>query len=143
MTNRVVHFEIHAKDQDVLQKFYESVFGWSFQNLGEAMDGYRLIMTGPRQPVESDPGTWGINGGMNRVPDRALPSTVGALNAFVSIVAVEDIGSVVGKVKDAGGSVHMDVHEIPTVGLLAYAKDPEGNLFGVLQPVMPPGPSEA
>lgn len=35
--------------------------------------------------------------------------------------------------------------DVLTVGLLAYAKDPEGNLFGILQPdpMMPMPPTKA
>ena len=30
MSNRVVHFEIHADDLDAAMKFYGEVFGWTF-----------------------------------------------------------------------------------------------------------------
>ncbi|MFA6585408.1 MAG: hypothetical protein WCS97_03120 [Candidatus Paceibacterota bacterium] len=51
--------------------------------------------------------------------------------------------------------VHFEIHakereamekmDVLTVGLLAYAKDPEGNLFGILQPdpMMPMPPTKA
>lgn len=135
--NRVNHFEIHAKDQDRLQKFYEAVFGWTFQNLGEAMGGYRLIMTGPRTPDPENIESWGINGGMNSVPDHA-PVAGASTNAFVSIVCVDSAVASVEKIKAAGGTIVEDVMDMPTVGQLAYAKDPEGNMFGIIQPVMPP-----
>lgn len=35
--NRVVHFEIHAKNLDEMQRFYTDVFGWSIKDMGEQM----------------------------------------------------------------------------------------------------------
>ena len=44
--NRVVHFEIHAKDLDRTQKFYEDVFGWTITDMGPQMGNYRVVETG-------------------------------------------------------------------------------------------------
>lgn len=41
----VVHFEIPADNEDRARKFYESVFGWTFQVLPEME--YSLAMTTP------------------------------------------------------------------------------------------------
>ena len=56
------------------------------------------------------------------------------VNAFVCIVGVEDIDATLKKILAAGGTVALDKMDVPTVGLLAYCKDPEGTLFGVPQP---------
>jgi predicted enzyme related to lactoylglutathione lyase len=37
-------------------------------------------------------------------------------------------------VKEAGGSIALDKMQVPGVGWLVYAKDLEGNIFGMLQP---------
>jgi len=34
----------------------------------------------------------------------------------------------------AGGTVATEKMDVPGVGVLAYRKDPDGNIFGVLQP---------
>ena len=135
--NRVVHFEIHAKDQDALQKFYEEVFGWTFQNLGEAMGGYRLVMTGARTPDPENIKSWGINGGMVQIPDHVITGP-GPRNSFVSVIAVESAVASVEKIKAAGGTIVEEIMDVPTVGQIAYALDPEKNFFGIIQPVMPP-----
>ncbi len=129
--NRVVHFEIHAGNQDKVQKFYEEVFGWSFQDMGAQMGNYRLITTGK----DEDGAKWpGINGGMN--PRRGESPRGGEpVNAFVCTVSVEDIDDILEKIEKAGGSVATEKMQVPGVGWLAYRKDPDGNLFGVLQPV--------
>jgi len=123
--NRLVHFEIHAKDQDKIQEFYSEVFGWSFQDLGPQMGGYRLVTTGP----DNVPG---INGGMN--PRRGESPVEGApVNAFVCTIEVENIDETLAKIEKAGGTVATDKMEIPGIGWLAYRKDPDGNIFGVMQ----------
>ena len=128
--NRVVHFEIQATDPDRAQRFYNSVFGWDMKNLGEEMGNYRMIMTGNDAPGTKWPG---INGGMSPRKGDA-PVDGQAVNAYVCIIDVDDVVSCISKVKEAGGVTALDTMEVPGVGKLAYMKDTEGNLFGILQP---------
>jgi hypothetical protein len=128
--NRVVHFEIHAKDGDKLQEFYNQVFGWNITNLGEQMGNYRIVVTGEDSPGEKWPG---INGGITqRMGD--VPTDGQPVNAFVCTISVDNIDTYIDKVKNAGGSIAFDKMDVPGVGWLAYCKDIEGNLFGILQP---------
>jgi predicted enzyme related to lactoylglutathione lyase len=127
--SKVVHFEIHAKDQVKMQKFYEEAFGWKFTNMGPKMGNYLVIETGKKADI-------GIGGGMNSVPTHTVKDGE-PINAFVSIIGVEDIVESVEKVKTAGGKVVEEIIDMPTVGKIAYCKDPEGNLFGIIEPVMP------
>jgi predicted enzyme related to lactoylglutathione lyase len=130
--NRVVHFEIHAKDTAKIKKFYQDVFGWTMQQMGPEMGSYIVVQTGPAMP-SNDPATLGINGGittrMGDVPKGGEP-----VNAFVCIIGVDDTVSYMDKIQKAGGSMALDKMEVPGVGLLAYMKDPEGSIFGILQP---------
>jgi uncharacterized protein len=127
--SRVVHFEIHAKDMDKLQKFYADAFGWTFQDMGTKMGNYRVITTGTE--------AIGINGGLTPRGGKNLPQPGDAVNAFVSVIGVEDIDGTIAKIEKAGGTVALEKMDVPEVGLLAYYKDLEGNIFGVIQPVMP------
>lgn len=129
--NRIVHFEIHAKDMDALETFYSGVFGWTMQHFGEEMGNYRVISTGPAMPDAKNPG---INGGMT-MRQGELPAGNAAVNAYVCIIGVEDTDSYVQKVIDHGGTLALAAMDVPTVGRLAYCKDPEGNIFGMLTPV--------
>ena len=89
--NRVVHFEIHAKDMDKVQKFYEQLFGWTFQGTGPEFGGYRMVITGPGMDKLSElPKDPGINGGMTARPGDMPTATQTAVNAFVNIVGVAD-----------------------------------------------------
>jgi predicted enzyme related to lactoylglutathione lyase len=119
---RVVHFEIHAADPERGVKFYENVFGWTFQKWEGPMD-YWLITTGP----DSEPG---INGGLIR---RQGGIDGQAVIAYVCTVGVDDLDATMASVEANGGTVAVPKMPIPGVGWLAYYKDTEGNIFGIMQ----------
>jgi predicted enzyme related to lactoylglutathione lyase len=127
--NRVVHFEIHAADLDKAQKFYSDVFGWKIQDMGPQMGNYRMINTGESKPGETWPG---INGGL--APRQGPPPEGSAsVNAYVCTIDVDNVDVYIEKVKSAGGTMALDKMAVPGVGWLAYMKDLEGNIFGMLQ----------
>ena len=128
--NIVVHFEIHAKELEKTQKFYQDVFGWDIIDLGQQMGDYRSIATGKDEPGSR----WtGINGGMT--PRRGEgPKGSEPVNACVCTIEVEDLDETPEKIQKAGGTMAVDKMDVPGIGLLPYRKDPEGNIFGVLQP---------
>jgi predicted enzyme related to lactoylglutathione lyase len=119
---RVVHFEIHAADPDRAVKFYKTLFGWDFQKWEGPMD-YWLITTGPNdQP--------GINGGLVR---RQGEIDGQAVIAYVCTVDVENLDASVQTAVDNGGQIALPKMPIPGMGWLAYCKDTEGNIFGMMQ----------
>jgi predicted enzyme related to lactoylglutathione lyase len=120
--NRVVHFEVHAEDPERAIRFYSAVLGWSFTHWDGPMD-YWVITTGPAdQP--------GINGGMVR---RMGVIDGQAVIAFVCTVDVASVDDTVAKAVENGGTVALPKMPIPGVGWLAYVKDTEGNIFGMMQ----------
>jgi predicted enzyme related to lactoylglutathione lyase len=122
--SRVVHFEIHALDPERAITFYQGVFGWSFTPWGPP-GTYWLVSTGP----DSEPG---INGGM--VKRRGDAPAVGqAVNAYVCTVAVDDVDAALAKALATGGTEAHPKMPIPGVGWLAYCKDSEGNIVGLMQ----------
>jgi len=133
MANRVVHFEIHSKDPEKASKFYKDVFGWEVNEWkmpGVEMpdeNRYWMVMTAPEGNQES-----GINGGMIfRKGDG--PKDGDAINAFVCTIDVDSVDESVKKVTDAGGTIALPKMAIPTVGWLAYCKDLDGNIFGMME----------
>ncbi len=129
--NRVIHFEVHAKDKDGVQKFYQELFGWEFQMMGPEYGNYRVIKTGDMLPT--DMASVGINGGV--AERKGEPGAVGApVNAFVCVVGVQDTDAMVTKAVELGGQIAVEAMEVPMVGRLAYLLDPENNIFGVLTP---------
>jgi uncharacterized protein len=114
---RVVHFEIPSGDPQRATRFYGDVFGWQFQKW-EGPQEYWLVTTGAE-------GERGIDGGLLR---RSEPS-----QGVVNTVDVPDVDDVVARVERAGGRVVVPKMPIPGVGWLAYAQDPDGNTFGLMQ----------
>ncbi len=71
-------------------------------------------------------GTW--------MPRRGdAPQALAAVNAFVITVDVDDIDAAVARGKAAGGSMALPKMPVPGIGWLAYLKDPDGNIFGMMQ----------
>lgn len=125
---------------DRAQKFYESVFGWTFISYGPEMGNYRVIMTG-QGPEEilgkpMTPDMMGINGGLT--PRKGpRPAENAPVFGYVCIVGVDDIDAYIMKAEAAGATLALAKMDVPGVGKLAYYKDTEGNIFGMLQPHMP------
>ena len=127
MSNRVVHFEIHAADPQRAMDFYKSVFGWEFPKWMETPP-YWGVMTAEEGSQEL-----GINGGlMNRM--GAGPADGAAVNAFVCTVQVDDYDPVHERIIAAGGTVALPKQAIPGMAWQGYYKDTEGNIFGVHHP---------
>jgi predicted enzyme related to lactoylglutathione lyase len=114
---RVTHFELPADDPEKLVAFYEGVFGWTIQKWDGPMD-YWLIKTGP----EDQPG---IDGGIARRSE----GDSGAINS----IDVPSVDEFVAKIESGGGSVIAPKRAIPGVGYLAYCKDPDGNVFCIME----------
>lgn len=125
---RVVHFEIHASDPERLVRFYGDLFAWSFQPWGPP-DTYWLIRTGSAEQP-------GIDGGLVRrrgpAPTPALAENL-AVNAYVCTVDVPSAAAALARVAELGGTVALPTTAIPGVGWLAYGKDPDGNILGLMQ----------
>jgi predicted enzyme related to lactoylglutathione lyase len=120
---RVIHFEIHADDPARAIRFYEKLLGWTFSSWGGGEPEYWLITTGPD-------GVPGINGGLVR---RRAPVDGQAVIAYVCTVDVPDLDAALASAAGLGGTQVVPRLPIPGVGWLAYVKDTEGNIFGMMQ----------
>jgi uncharacterized protein len=120
--NRVVHFEIHTDSPERAIAFYTECFGWKFEKW-EGADEYWMVITGAAdQP--------GINGGLLRRPE---PPSGNSIFAYVCTVDVEDIDAISATILRLGGIVALPKMPIPGMGWLAYFKDTEANVFGIMQ----------
>jgi predicted enzyme related to lactoylglutathione lyase len=115
---RVVHFEIPAELPERAVKFYSDVFGWQIQKW-QGPQEYWLITTGPKDQM-------GIDGGILQRRDPSQP--------VIDTIAVESLDATVATIEKHGGKIIIPRKPIPGVGWLAYFKDTEGNMFGVLEP---------
>jgi hypothetical protein len=123
--SRVVHFEIAVDDPERAAEFYKSVFGWDIAKWQGPID-YWMATTG-------SPEAMGIDGAIMPRGDmsRGTYNTIGVAN----------LNEAMSKVQAAGGRVVTRPDIIPGVGLFAYCADPEGNVFGILQPEDTLGPT--
>ncbi len=114
---RIVHFELNVKDVNKTIKFYENVFGWKIEKWKGPID-YWLIMTGD----EKEPG---IDGGLG-AEEEGFPKVVNTID-------VGNVDEIIKKIEKNGGEIISPKHAIPGVGWLAYFKDTEGIVTGIMQ----------
>lgn len=119
---RVIHFEIYADNPERAIIFYTTLFDWSFQKWQGGEQDYWLVKTGE----DSEPG---INGGLLR-RDEPLK---GGVEAYVCTIGVPNVDDYMSKITAHGGAMISAKMAIPGMGWFAYAKDTEGNRFGIIQ----------
>lgn len=122
---RVIHFEIHATNPLELIPFYESLFGWTLTRFIPELEYWTIVTGTDDQP--------GINGGLVK---RQGPASVEmqSVNGSVCTVQVESVDETLAKNAELGGSVALPKMPIPGIGWLAYIKDLDGNILGIMNP---------
>lgn len=119
---RPVYFEVYASDPERAITFYTTVFEWHFERW--APDASWAITTGSGA---------GIDG--NLVQRDGPPPENGAAAPTCSLtMEVDDLDLMVREVEQAGGSLAAPAQTVPELGRLVYCRDPEGTLFGMLEP---------
>lgn len=116
--NQLAHFAIHAEDVERARRFYEAVFGWTFEAWGPPE--FYLIHTRAGGP----------HGALQK---RQTPVSGAGMIGYECTIAVADVHAAVSAIEQAGGTITSPPFEIPTVGTLAMFKDTEGNVAGVMQ----------
>jgi predicted enzyme related to lactoylglutathione lyase len=115
---RVIHFEIPTDNPELAVTFYREVFGWTLRRWEGAQE-YWLVTTG-------EPGEPGIDGGLMRRP-------TGTGGGTINTIAVPSVSAFIERIERHGGAVVVPKLGIPGVGWLAYCRDPDGNVFGILE----------
>ena len=118
--NRVTHFEIYTDDPEAVQPFYGDVFRWTFEKFEGGPVEYWMVGTGD----DKEPG---IDGGMTRPREGQSPGTI-------NTIPVPSLDQTIKKIEKSGGRICVPKMAIPKIGWLAYAEDPAGNIFGILEP---------
>ena len=122
---RVIHFEIHATNPLELIPFYESLFGWTLTRFIPEVEYWTIVTGTDDQP--------GINGGLVKRQGPA-PVEMQSVNGSVCTVQVESVDEILAKNAELGGSVALPKMPIPGIGWLAYIKDLDGNILGIMNP---------
>jgi len=123
MDQTIIHFMIPAADVEKLKQFYSEVFGWKIEKHPGPIEYWEIQTV----PVD-DKGMLlrpGVNGGMvkKETPEQKP----------VNYISVESIDKSIEKVKKLGGKMVSPKQEVPNVGWIATAVDPEGNQIALLQ----------
>jgi predicted enzyme related to lactoylglutathione lyase len=116
--NRVYYFEMPVEDFDRAIEFYETIFGWKVTKTDRSSGPYYSVKTG-------DDNESGINGSFFKKEE--------GWTSISNVINVNDIDSIITKIKDLGGEIIFPKTVINGVGYLAYFKDTEGNTFGMIQ----------
>ena len=136
MANLVVHFEIHASEPQRLIDFYSELFGWTFTQFGDMP--YWSIDTGEGAVGMGAPGN-GINGGLTQ-RQGAAPEPGAPVNGGDFVVGVDGVvDEVFQKGLDLGGTEALPLADMQGIGRVGYLLDPDGNVFGLISPVLSDG----
>jgi uncharacterized protein len=139
VANLVVHFEIHASEPQKLIDYYSALLGWKFQDYSGGEQAYWVIETGEGAigNVAGTPGH-GINGGLTqRMGPR--PEFGAPVNGCNIVVGVDDVDGLMRRGVELGGTEALAATDWPGIGRGGYLLDPDGNVFGLISPVLSDG----
>lgn len=114
-------YELGTTDLDAAAAFYGPLFGWQWRDAGMEGFDYRLAGTGGDMVA----GMMGLDAQAGTVPPN-----------WAIYFAVDDCDQVAADVATAGGQVCKPPADIPGTGRFAVVADPQGAVFGLLQPDM-------
>jgi hypothetical protein len=110
-------YELSTPNPDAAQKFYTAVIGWEVSDSGTPGTTYRLAKAGDDMVA----GIW--------APDTPMPPF------WMLYFTAENCDAAAAAITKAGGTVHKDPADIPGTGRFAVVTDPQGAVFGILQPL--------
>ncbi|HEX8533471.1 MAG TPA: VOC family protein, partial [Allosphingosinicella sp.] len=120
MAHSFIWYELMTSDPQAAKTFYEKVVGWETKAFEGGAD-YTIFEADGR----------GV-GGMMEIPEDARQA--GARPVWFGYVAVDDVDAAVRQVVEAGGKLHKDIMNVPTVGRIAMVADPQGATFFLVAP---------
>jgi len=136
VANLVVHFEIHASEPQRLIDFYAELLGWKFTQFGDM--AYWAIDTGEGAIAMNAPGR-GINGGLTQRQGPA-PEPGAPVNGCDFVVGVDgSVDEVFIKGLGLGATEALPLSDMAGIGRVGYLLDPDGNVFGLISPVLSDG----
>jgi predicted enzyme related to lactoylglutathione lyase len=116
--SRVYYFEMPVDDFERATRFYESVFGWEVTKTDRPSGPYYSVNTGS----EKEPG---INGSFFKKEE--------GWTQVSNVISVKDIDEAIAGINELGGEIVFPKTVINGVGYLAYFRDTEGNVLGMMQ----------
>ena len=110
--------DLLSSDTDVAERFYGGVFGWTAESAGPEYGGYVNFSNGDTRVA----GMMGLTPEMGPMPD-----------AWSVYLASTDTKATLDAAAANGGGVMMAAMDIPQIGIMGYATDPDGAAVGVFQ----------
>lgn len=111
----IIWFEIPVDDIERAQRFYGSLFGWTFNKLPAAIADYWHIDTG----------------GKDASPDGGMMPRMHPQQPITNYVSVPSVTTAAAKVQKFGGTVCKPKTAVPGMGYFAICLDTEGNTFAL------------
>jgi len=126
-----IWYELMSPDPRAAKAFYERVFAWTIEPEPSGAMDYRMITA-----------ALGNVGGVLTLTPEMIAG--GAAAAWVGYVSVDDVDASVAALEAAGGRTPMPAHDLPGIGRIALASDPQGAVFYLMRPApnagAPPAP---
>ena len=110
--------ELYSSDPDASRVFYDRLFGWSSEDLGEEFGSY---ITFTRDGIL-------VAGGMRNDGAEGRP------DVWTVYLATDDARKTVEVAEASGGQIHMPATDVMDLGTMALLGDPGGAAVGVWQP---------
>ena len=119
MSNHLAHFAINADDVQRAKRFYEKVFGWTFNAWGP-----------PNFYVLAGVGEGDVRGALQKRRELVPGVRTIGYECTIGVTSIDDTAKAV---TANGGKTIMQKSIIVGVGALMFFQDPEGNVFGAMQ----------
>lgn len=114
----IVHFEIPAHDREVTARFFQEVFGWTFEHL-EQPSPYTMVEAG------------NVGGGLTDVGDGYRVGEV------ILYLDSDDIDADLKQIAAHGGKALSSRFQIGDFGEMAFFADPSGNRLALYRALTP------
>lgn len=111
--------ETMSRDYNLSKAFYENVFGWVLEEIGDLGFRYSIAKLGEQNPVA----------GIGAIADDAPAEQPSSWTVYF---AVEDCDATVARIPELGGGVPQEPQDTP-YGRMALVTGPEGETFAILQ----------
>ncbi|HYO80303.1 MAG TPA: VOC family protein [Bryobacteraceae bacterium] len=117
--NTVCRVELATRDLDRAEQFYPQLLGWEIRRIPHAVTAYTEISV----PGEKSAGGMILmNGAWQGIPAH-----------WGVYFRVADVSATAERIRQAGGSVEHGPFEVPNLGVIAVAADPQGAISQVIQ----------
>lgn len=118
LVGKFVWFDLFTHDLNAAGRFYEALFGWSFNPIEPGRNAVRTIT---RQGIPI-----GNAIQINREKNKVRKSR------WLGYVSVEDVDRSTKLVEQNNGTIYMPPKALPNRGRVAVVKDPQGAVFAMV-----------